>query len=364
MDEIEAEWIECSINQVKLTLSQLSNSQLIQSNLYNLMDFMSAIEILDDRTDSYSTTTTTTTTTALNPLASISYPILIHLIDFIFTLEQSYWHGIPLISSLWTCHFFRSHPLLSLSSSSSPPHRILLAFLLSTIKITELQYDELCKNNVHENEDLHLATASIIFQTLLRSGFGHPTTVTNEGEERGVVIETDDVLKLVDETILLINEEDAMDNQLKQALIGRLAIRMVSFFLLSFYSFMLVVLTGVCTGLDNDSRSPSLTTLHLSPTNLLPSLSRNCFPSDAFPVLLPFLQSHALPTRFNRTFTTTFTATHSNDPANLLSSFFITAKHLDERNFSLYSSVGTHLTEPSSRKRITVRLSGTKLIRV
>ncbi|GAA6026738.1 hypothetical protein JCM8097_005825 [Rhodosporidiobolus ruineniae] len=168
-------------------MDDLSLGQVIADERYGMMDLMSAIEINDARTDTYLSAREKQRDDLppFDPARELSVQEVVWLVDEVARLEAAFHDGHPLSSTLWTCNYLRPASLHALafapssSSSSSPdPARpeelrrvVLRALLLGVLKCSEIVWEELCKGNVYEHEDVHLSLSSLSFPSLLASLF-------------------------------------------------------------------------------------------------------------------------------------------------------------------------------------------------
>ncbi|KAI5475386.1 WSC and DUF1996 domain containing protein [Pseudohyphozyma bogoriensis] len=246
-------------------LPHLGDGEMIKSDKLSLLEIMSAIEILDPRTDMYcAETPKDENAVPFDPSLDLLPEELIWVLDELLRLEMTHVDGHPLVSTLFTTPYLRSDALAAVARPTPPSKRdptkpeglrkvVLRGMLLGVIKTAELVWDELCKMNVYDNEDVQLAISSISFNGLQAAAFPPSPLLVNpsadQQEER--IVTVDDILAALDEAVQWVNE-NLEGSPYKDAIIGRLAIRMD-----------LVILTALLS-------SPTFTT----PTQLDHHLSR------------------------------------------------------------------------------------------
>ncbi|GAA5931858.1 uncharacterized protein JCM15063_001587 [Sporobolomyces koalae] len=224
LDDIpDNEWVDCKAA-FDAALSDLAIGQLVQDPRYSMMDLMSAIEINDPRTDSYVSARQHTRThlPEFDPSRTLDAREVLWVVDELMRLEATFQDGQPLMSTLWNCNYFRIPSLTLLASTCSQRpvdsiQDVLRAMLLAILKTQEIVWEECCKGQVYEHEDVHLASSTLSFDSLMaacypRSGTHSPSPPPSpnpllvSGQEgaaaappRDRKISIDDVLKLLDE---------------------------------------------------------------------------------------------------------------------------------------------------------------------
>ncbi|KAM0753949.1 hypothetical protein T439DRAFT_322835 [Meredithblackwellia eburnea MCA 4105] len=234
---------------INSALKQLRPGQVIKIEDMPLTQIMSAAEIMDPRTDSYlahsNQSNTKNISNDFNPRLELLPQELLWIIDQLFRLEITFLDGHPLISTLFTCQYIRPDALAALSSHSSPTltegtkkdedrepglrNVVLRAMLLATIKCAEIVWDETCKGNVYEHEDVHLSLFGLSFESLLASAYPppppSPLRVDPTTEPELLVVGVDDVLEALDVAQnWLVDKMD--ESPIRQALLGRIALKM------------------------------------------------------------------------------------------------------------------------------------------
>ncbi|GAA5875576.1 hypothetical protein JCM16303_000672 [Sporobolomyces ruberrimus] len=221
----EEEWVDCKAV-FETALSELSTGQLIQDPRYTMMDLMSAIEINDPRTDSFAAARNSSREQLPDFDASriLDVQEVVWVIDEMMRLEATFQDGQPLMSTLWNCNYLRVPSLTTLASTCTEGRvdsvqGVFRAMLLGILKTQEIVWEECCKGQVYEHEDVHLASSTLTFDKLMaacytlrssRSPSPPPTTdnpllvpgqqaepTPRPAPDRTVSI--DDVLRLLDE---------------------------------------------------------------------------------------------------------------------------------------------------------------------
>ncbi|GAA6061606.1 hypothetical protein JCM10212_000914 [Sporobolomyces blumeae] len=232
-------------------LGDLNVAQLVQLDKYSMTDLMSAIEINDPRTDSYLAARKIQpdvgTSSAFDPSRPLSPRDVVCVIDELMRLEATFQDGQPLMSTLWHCNYFRPESLEAVSAKCGTDagdvdslEGVLRAMLLGVLKTNEIVWEELCKGQVYEHEDVHLATSSLTFNNLMAACFpplvpswnplavvAPPPADPNQAPIRTVSV--DNVLQLLDGALKWLQEEEAResihDEGVLQDLVSRVTLR-------------------------------------------------------------------------------------------------------------------------------------------
>ncbi|ORY75302.1 Mak10 subunit, NatC N-terminal acetyltransferase-domain-containing protein [Leucosporidium creatinivorum] len=225
---------------LEAALADLAPGQLIHDDRVSLMDLMSAVEIMDPRTDSFLALKQgrekEQELPPFNPAHELLPEELLWILDELLRLETTFQDGHPLASTLFTCHYLRPAALASLSfapDSLGDAQRlagfraVLRAMLLGVIKSTEIIWEELAKGQVYEHEDVHLGMASLEFSTLLAACYP-PEPVSRlrmPGQaDTPRIVTVDEVLHALSEALAWVMEQ-GKDESLKLALMNRLTLR-------------------------------------------------------------------------------------------------------------------------------------------
>lgn len=169
---------------LEAALAAMGPGEVVQSERVSLLDLMSAIEVLDPRTDSYTAAVDAAkeleALPAFEPAVELLPVELMWILDHLFRLEvrnpislvkalqaddraekMTHMDGHPMISTLLTCQYLRpkalrrmstARPLPSAPAGKPPEWRtiVLRSMLLATIKTQEMCWEELYKGNVYE----------------------------------------------------------------------------------------------------------------------------------------------------------------------------------------------------------------------
>ncbi|CEQ39824.1 SPOSA6832_01365, partial [Sporobolomyces salmonicolor] len=270
------DWVD-ALPLVQSALADLETGQLIREERYSMMDLMAAIEINDARTDSYLSARNALEKAQelprFDPQAKLSVQEMLWVLDEIMRLEATFQDGHPLVSTLWTCNYFRPAALSAVSGLSStspcqPPvsqslQGVFRAMLLGVLKSNEIIWEELCKSQ--------------------QSPQAPPTERT---------VSVDDILRALDEALAWLQEKeqvDAMDAVTREELVTRVTLRIDLLYILALLTFPA-------------HTSPTQVSHHLARVTsylpLLPSLSCSDLPSSFSPspaLLAIFCPSPSVP---------------------------------------------------------------------
>ncbi|GAA5905135.1 uncharacterized protein JCM6883_004977 [Sporobolomyces salmoneus] len=246
----DEEWIDCKA-EFETALSELSIGQLVQDPRYTMMDLMSAIEINDPRTDSFVAARNNSGSQLPDFDASrqLSTEEIVWVLDKIMRLEATFQDGQPLMSTLWNCNYFRIPSLPALSSSCGDERigsvqAVFRAMLLGILKSQEIVWEECCKGQVYEHEDVHLASSTLSFNSLMAACYplpprsrtpspvppsnpllvnGQQAKTENVSQDRSVSI--DDVLRLLDECSIWLQTETKAETEEEREALDQLILR-------------------------------------------------------------------------------------------------------------------------------------------
>ncbi|KAL8293221.1 hypothetical protein RQP46_000915 [Phenoliferia psychrophenolica] len=260
----------------------------------DLVQVMSAIEVMDPRTDSFLAhklgIPDSTTTTRFDASLELLPDELVWILDHLMRLEITHLDGHPLVSTLFTCHYLRPRALrqLSVPSPGTNPSNdaarlpgfrsiVLRAMLLATLKCAEIVWEESCKSQVYEHEDVHLSTAGLSFPDLLAAAFPpppisplrvlSPSSSDASKAEPARQVSVDEVLEALDQAQNWL-VENMVDSPTREGLLGRIAIRMETVYVVALLSSP--TLTNPSQLLVHFSRiRPAIITLKSNPS-LLP----------------------------------------------------------------------------------------------
>ncbi|GAA5868681.1 hypothetical protein JCM1840_004355 [Sporobolomyces johnsonii] len=259
------DWVD-ALPLLESALADLATGQLIRDERYSMMDLMAAIEINDARTDSYLSVRNALEKALelprFEPEATLSAEEMVWVFDEIMRLEATFQDGHPLVSTLWTCNYFRPASLSAVSGLSStspcqPPFSqslqgIFRAMLLGVLKSNEIIWEELCKGQVYEHEDVHLSNSTLSFNTLMASCFPpalplpSPSPLLLPGQQSPQAppaertVSVDDVLRALDEALAWLQEKeqvDAMDAVMREELVARITLRIDLLYILALLTF-------------------------------------------------------------------------------------------------------------------------------
>ncbi|KAK4703252.1 N-alpha-acetyltransferase 35, NatC auxiliary subunit, partial [Phenoliferia sp. Uapishka_3] len=235
---------------LEAALAQLGPGELVKVDDMQLVQIMSAVEIMEDRTDSFlakklALAARDPSLPAFDATLELLPDELVWILDRILCLEMAHLDGHPLVSTLFTCRYLRPAALTELSlvpagaDPTSDPARlpglrriVLRAMLLGVLKCTETVWEECCKSQVYDHEDIHLSTAGLTFPELLDSTLPandpsplhvFPTEPPLGREES--IIGVNQVLEALDEAQNWL-VENLEDTKSRAALLDRIAIRM------------------------------------------------------------------------------------------------------------------------------------------
>ncbi|GAA5952179.1 hypothetical protein JCM21900_006932 [Sporobolomyces salmonicolor] len=311
------DWVD-ALPLLESALADLETGQLIREERYSMMDLMAAIEINDARTDSYLSARNALEKAQelprFDPGAKLSVQEMLWVLDEIMRLEATFQDGHPLVSTLWTCNYFRPAALSAVSGLSStspcqPPvsqslQGVFRAMLLGVLKSNEIIWEELCKGQVYEHEDVHLSNSTLSFNALMASCFPPasplplPSLLLLPGQQSPQApptertVSVDDILRALDEALAWLQEKeqvDAMDAVTREELVTRVTLRIDLLYILALLTFPA-------------HTSPTQVSHHLARVTsylpLLPSVSCSDLPSSFSPspaLLAIFCPSPSVP---------------------------------------------------------------------
>ncbi|GAA5990382.1 hypothetical protein JCM5350_003678 [Sporobolomyces pararoseus] len=265
-EEPDEEWIDCKAL-FETALSELSTGQLVQDARYTMMDLMSAIEINDPRTDSYVAARNDQRERLpdFDPSRQLSAREAVWVVDEIMRLEATFQDGQPLMSTLWNCNYFRNPSLSALASSCNDERvgsiqSVFRAMLLGILKTQEIVWEECCKGQVYEHEDVHLASSTLSFNSLMAACYPSPSTASSpspspspnpllvSGQQATAppppadrAVSIDDVLRLLDECSTWLQSDATYDTEEErpavEQLIGRLTLRIDLLYIKALFTF-------------------------------------------------------------------------------------------------------------------------------
>ncbi|GAA5966297.1 hypothetical protein JCM3765_005247 [Sporobolomyces pararoseus] len=248
---LDQEWVDCKA-QFETALSELSIGQLVQDPRYTMMDLMSAIEINDPRTDSYVAARNDEREPLpdFDPSRQLSAEEVVWVVDEIMRLEATFQDGQPLMSTLWNCNYFRNPSLSTLASSCNDERigsiqSVFRALLLGILKTQEIVWEECCKGQVYEHEDVHLASSTLSFNSLLACCYPSPSTSSSpspptspnpllvSGQQPAAppppadrAVSIDDVLRLLDECSTWLQTDAKINSEEEREAIEQLILRL------------------------------------------------------------------------------------------------------------------------------------------
>ncbi|SCV67106.1 BQ2448_5752 [Microbotryum intermedium] len=209
--------------------------QMIKANQSSLLDLMGAIEIMDPRTDSYllhQQSPVSSNLPSFDPTQDIRPRELIWVLDellgleALITLQMKFLDGFPLASTVLECQYLRPNALSELASTAAASPSIwpsiLLEMLLSVVQCTQMIWQELCKAQVYEHEDVHLGLGGLDFESLSQAGSSSFLARTGDGKT-GTTI--DDVVHRLDASLAGLQQLDSCDPTLCNAIAARLQLR-------------------------------------------------------------------------------------------------------------------------------------------
>ncbi|GAA6024987.1 hypothetical protein JCM11491_002812 [Sporobolomyces phaffii] len=310
------DWVECK-SVFETALGQLSLGQLVQDPRYTMMDLMSAIEINDARTDSYVAARTPARDALpdFDPARELDVDEAVTIIDELMRLEATFQDGQPLMSTLWNCNYFRVPSLETLASTipAGPVNSVQAVFramLLGILKSQEIVWEECCKGHVYEHEDVHLASSTLSFDSLMSACYPpraepspspprmqDPLLVAGQSTEaappKDRAISIDDVLRLLDESSHWLQTRGVAHTDDERDAVERLLLRVTLRIDLLYASALLTFpahtspsqiqnhLTRIST-YSSDLPAPSSPTSPAQPRPLLESIFA---PSPSIPLL-------------------------------------------------------------------------------
>ncbi|KDE02400.1 hypothetical protein MVLG_07039 [Microbotryum lychnidis-dioicae p1A1 Lamole] len=207
----------------------LKAGQMIKAKQSSLLDLMGAIEIMDPRTDSYllhQQSSVFSNLPPFDPTHEMTPRELIWVLDKLLCLEMKFLDGSPLASTVFECQYLRPTALADLASTAAASPSIwtsiLLEMLLSITHCIHMIWQELCKAQVYEHEDVHLGLGGLDFESLLQAGSNHVLATTKDGKAD---VTTKDIEHRLDVTLANLLRVDFCDPTLCNAIAARLQLR-------------------------------------------------------------------------------------------------------------------------------------------
>ncbi|SCZ96231.1 BZ3500_MvSof-1268-A1-R1_Chr8-2g10057 [Microbotryum saponariae] len=207
----------------------LKAGQMIKAEQSSLLDLMGAIEIMDPRTDSYllhQQSSVSSNLPPFDPTHEMTPRELIWVLDELLGLEMKFLDGFPLASTVFECQYLRPTALADLASTAAASPSvwtsILLEMLLSITHCIRMIWQELCKAQVYEHEDVHLGLGGLDFESLLQAGSNHVLATTEDGKAD---VTTKDIAHRLDIALANLLQVDFCDPTLCNAIATRLQLR-------------------------------------------------------------------------------------------------------------------------------------------
>ncbi|KAH9445860.1 hypothetical protein Pst134EB_023693 [Puccinia striiformis f. sp. tritici] len=153
--EEQQEWTDITHILIK-GAHQLTKNEILMASHLDLIDIISAIEIMDPRMDSGvgRGKEEEQETGKFDPLQPLTVPEIVTLIDLTLACEVTWYTGRLLSQSILTCQYLNH---LDVLQNHHDPfiHLVLRSYLLGLIKSCALISDEILKENLRENEDVN-----------------------------------------------------------------------------------------------------------------------------------------------------------------------------------------------------------------
>ena len=159
-EQTQAYWEACS---------QIRPEYFVHDNGYALSHLMNAIEVMDPIMDAGMACPTDMIPEKERvshrhaPFPSLSCRDICWVLDRFVACELDWLHGAALVQSIYTSTFFHEHVLLGTQTGQHWSHTVLVAYIFATVKGCGIQWNELAKQLVLDQEDYCSDTGGIAF---------------------------------------------------------------------------------------------------------------------------------------------------------------------------------------------------------